>query len=151
MEADRLHVEQLGQNGRQQVLACVLLHVVPAASPIDEGIGFGCFEGIFENMNDPLTLVDHVDDTDAVYGAQIVWLTAGCGVERGTIQYNPGRISGRFEHLRTKGREISIAVIETVGRHTPGLLVHRALQERKKCDFSDADSSKPLSADGSPA
>ncbi len=119
VEAHGLEVEQLFEDGGEQVLAGVLLHVVEAAAPVDDaGGGAGGDQGIGgrgEVVGDAIALIDDVEDGDAAEGAGVEGLAAGGGVEGRAVEVGDAAIGGGFEDQRGKIAQVGIGVIETVG------------------------------------
>ena len=88
VEAERGQRVQLLEDGREQVLAGVLLHVIEAARPVDAaGDLVGSVEGRVQDVRDAILLLDHLDDAgDTARVSEIERLAAGGGIERGAVE-----------------------------------------------------------------
>src|SRR5262245_56344859 len=87
METERAVLEQAIERGRQDVLAGMLLHVVPTASRVDgtADAGPGCQRAV-EDMENLTALVHHVDDAYLAERAGVVRLAARRRVEGRLVQ-----------------------------------------------------------------
>ena len=96
--------EPLGDHGREQVLAGVLLHVVEAARPVDDAGDPVARQRCLEDMGDAIALVHHVQDGDAAEPAGVERLAAGGGVEGGAVEVDPAAVGVRWPRRRRRRR-----------------------------------------------
>ena len=106
VKADGSKSEQLFEDGGEEVLAGVLLHVVEAAVPVDGAIDGAGVERRGEAVRDAVVLVDDVEDRDAADRAGVERLAAGgrdrrrCGRGRRCGRRRSGRRCGRVNSRR---------------------------------------------------
>jgi hypothetical protein len=119
VEAHRVQAEELFKNGRQKMLAGVLLHVVEAAFPIDGAVGVSGCHGRAQAMSDALAFVDDIDHRPARNRAGIGRLAARSGVERGVVEIGGEAVSGHLHHLRTKRTQAPVAQLDRASGYEP--------------------------------
>ena len=118
VQADGHAAGQLVHRPGDHVLAAVLLHVIPAPRPVDAPVHhFAHAQRRVHLVPDlALRVHEHVRDARVVDRAGVVGLTAGGGIERGSVQRNDVFAVSqlRAHDLRVKFGQIGIVVIESL-------------------------------------
>ena len=115
VKADGFQAEELLEDGGEQVLAGVLLHVVEAAGPVEGAVDGPVWSGSGEAVRDAVVLVDDFDNGDAGDGAGIEGLAAGGGVERGAVEVDGAAVVGAVEDTGGEFAEVGVGVVEALG------------------------------------
>jgi len=134
VEADGFERVELFEDGREEVLAGVLLHVIEAARPIDRGIDLGDGRsGRRETVGDAVVFIDHVDHWDAGEGAGIERLAPGAGVKSGAVEVDGEAVGGAVDDASGEAVEVGIGVVKAFG-HDDCIVanVRRMLQKRMR-------------------
>ncbi len=118
------HDESLGED----VLAAVVLHVIPAPRPVDLAVHRGSNgQGRRQQVPDRVAVAAHVQHGYAVQRARIMGLAAAAGVEGGAVQRH-GRLAvdlAGVNHLGVEGGEVGSVVVQSLGHQafTKGQIV----------------------------
>ncbi len=86
MKRERRPAKALLKHCREQMLACVLLHVVETARPVDAAEGVRASRAPVNDVHDFVAIVAHVKHVCVANFAQIVRLAPGGGIKSGAIQ-----------------------------------------------------------------
>jgi hypothetical protein len=105
----------LGDDGGEQVLSGVLLHVVEPAAPVDPAAEPFADHRRGHHVRDALAFVHHVHDIHFAEPAGIEGLPAGGGIECGALEVDPPAVVRAIHHGRVEVDQISIAVVEALG------------------------------------
>ena len=98
MEGNRGQPEAFLKDGRQQMLAGVLLHVVETAGPVDAALDLAEFHGSINDVEDSVLGIADIDYVGITQLAEIVRLATGRRIEGGSIQDDfPSRSLGHRE------------------------------------------------------
>ena len=107
------------ENGREKVLAGVLLHVVEAPEPIDGAIDGAIRGGGLERRSKPVDnarfVLDDAHHRDAGECAGVAGLAAGRGVERGAVQPDGQAVVRERGDVRREPAQVAIGVVEAFG------------------------------------
>jgi hypothetical protein len=116
VEADGLEGVEFLEDGGEEVLTGVLLHVIEAARPIDEGIDLYDWRGgRGEAVSDAVVLIDDVDHGDAGERAGIEGLAAGGGIEGGAVEVDGEAVGRAVYDAGAEVVDVGIGVVETFG------------------------------------
>ena len=115
------------------MLTGVLLHVIEPSRIVDlsdQHRAHRHADRFGEAMHDAVILIDYVDDGDAAERAQIVWLPAGGGVERGAVEHHATAVVGDVEHDGREAGKARVGVIQAIGHAEAGLYGERGAAEQ---------------------
>src|SRR4051812_12656422 len=118
MDAYRLRAKQILEHGRKQMLSGVLLHVIEAARPVDlRGHLTSNFDRRRggEYVRDAVILIDDVDDVLPGQGAEVVKLSARCGIESGSVEVEPLSVLRTIHDPSGELGQVGIGVVESLG------------------------------------
>jgi peptide-methionine (R)-S-oxide reductase len=119
VNAQRGSPQQLRNDGRQEVLTGMLLHVVEAPGPIDSAAHPLIKQRPAQQVSDTVPLVDDIDDSEAAQFARVEWLTSRSGVEGRLVQVDSSAVVASPDDRGFEVAEIRIGVIEPVGHGNP--------------------------------
>src|SRR5437867_4698575 len=100
----------------------MLLHVVQPAVTIDLAVDGIPIDAFFQNMDDfsAFILFDAIDEIDAVQRAQIMELSAGCGIESRLVENHAKSLPDglRLHDLGVELEQIRLVVVKACRLHS---------------------------------
>jgi hypothetical protein len=115
VDSDRGVTRELGEDGREKMLAGVLLHMVEATAPIDPAEDALTGQRRGKEVGDPLPFVHHVDNLDSTQLADIERLATGSGVEGSLIQVDAPGVIRPVYYRCLEGAEVCVGIVKSVG------------------------------------
>jgi hypothetical protein len=127
VHAQRLVPEQVGEDGREEVLAGVLLHVVEPPRGVDRArhrVADRRRQRRGQQVGDAVVLVHHVDDRHAAQGAEVVRLATRGRVERRPVQIDAPPVVGQVGDAGGEVVQRAVGVVEAL-RHADSIAGRR--------------------------
>lgn len=112
MEADRRNAESVMQDGAEQMLPGVLLHMIEAARPIDDSDNGSRIDRRPEQVGDALVLINDIDYGNPVQDAGIEGLPTGAGIESSAVEVDAPSLVRGVDYLGLELAQVRVVVVE---------------------------------------
>jgi hypothetical protein len=138
VEADGMQREHLLEDGRKQVLAGMLLHVVQTAVPVDGARHFALRHRFGQAMRDARFLIHHVEHGNARDGAGVERLSAGGWVKGRAVEVDAAAVLGNARNAGPEIVQVGVGVVEAFSHGDTAIVAEsvRLLFERPSVGWS---------------